>query len=145
MTIADYNLAIGDFVTYDRGIGATGGVIYQITENVDPVECTVGQYSRKSKNTSPYYRYRSSMFYMTNAGKKVGLKEKEGYIRLRPAFDFFATKLGKNPGGVNGTKIVHHRDLKKVVKMDIVALGVKYLELGNFIKDIASNKGMQVE
>lgn len=140
MTLADHDLKLGDIVTYDPGIGPTGGVIYRIVYDAGPV-------AGEMKTTPKRRRWGTSnvsRFYLTKDGKKIGLKEHTGYVRLKPEFDFFATKLGKKPGGENGTKVVHYDDIKKLNKVDITALGVKYLELGNFMRSIALENGMEV-
>ena len=74
-------------------------------------------------------------------GKKVKAMEHCGYVRLKALFEFFPTYVGKNPKGLGGTVLVNHHELHQIRKVDIVALGTKYAELGGVIRSLAMAGG----
>ena len=50
-------------------------------------------------------------------------------------FDFFGV-------GSKRLKYVHLGDIHRLWKVDVIALGSKYLELGNVLKEIMRERGM---
>ena len=99
--------------------------------NVDPVAYVM----RKVMRAAPPWRRRQGqqkiekiIFVDEISGKEVGVKDRKGYIRLKPVFNFF---------GARATKAVWHDHLKLLQKVDVVRLGLKYMELGEFIRTLA--------
>lgn len=132
VTLAESGLAVGDLVTYDCDDQATGGIVYQIVKNCDPLP---------------------EGALVNEAGKKPKEMELRGYIRLKPLFEFFPSSRGTRPTGLGSTVLVHHKGrnfrhfpgyepLKDVRKVNIVTLGLKYAELGSVIRSIAMSGGM---
>ena len=78
-------------------------------------------------------------------GKKVLKAAEHGFVRINPIFNFFATDKGKNPSGKGKTIIIEYKMISyHLKKVDIVTLGVKYLELGNLIRDLARAGGAEL-
>jgi len=141
--LTDFGFKLNDLVTFDNKrnpASQAGGVIYRIVTDTSPQRIAV---SKKSVGNSPYNRYRRIIPAKNAEGKKVSCSESEGCIRCTPVFEFFATTRGKKPGGAGKTMIVTYKNLKFMKKVDIVDIGTKYLELGNFLKDVAKQAGMQ--
>lgn len=131
MGLAEHNLTIGDIVTYRSNKDSTGGVVFQISENCDPVK------HHNMISHSPY-----SYVLVDEKGKKIPTMCIKGYIRLRSIFSFFPTDLGEKPKGKKNTVLVYHNDLGRVKKVELLTIATKYAELGNLIRDIAKDQGM---
>jgi len=152
--LSDVNLKIGDVVLYSSDKESTGGVLFKITEDQEPV---IG--ATTSRNVivkEKQFEYRTNNYKWCDVkktifgawdvnGNKIMVASIIGFVRIKPLFEFFATRKGKNPTGKNKTIIISYNDLERLKKVDIVLLGTKYMELGNIIKDIASSKGMTPE
>ncbi len=131
MPLADHGFALGDIVTYASDEESTGGVIFQIAENCDPIKPTA---------LAPRGRYAHDP--VDEKGKKLQPMQVNGYVRLRPLFAFFPTELGQKPKGKGQTVLLYHARLKHVKKVDLVSIASKYAELGNLIRDLAVSHGM---
>lgn len=139
--LTDFGFKLNDLVTFDNKrnpASQAGGVIYRIVTDTSPQRIAV---PKKIVGNGPYRR--RIIPAKTVEGKKVSWSESNGCIRCTPVFEFFATTRGKKPGGVGKTMIVTYSNLKFMKKIDIVDIGTKYLELGNFLKDVAKQAGMQ--
>ena len=131
VTLKDLGHAPGDLVTFDSDDESTGGVIYQISENCDPVTPASAlaawpqqEFDEKGRRIPP----------MT-----------AGYVRLKPMFEFFPTNRGKQPKGKGSTVLVYHSQIQRgMKKVDLTVLGVKYMELGNMIRNVAVAAGFEV-
>ncbi len=138
--------ALGDYVFCNNEKKLTGGIIYQIVQDVEPVkvDCTEKKVMQKRYDyvTSNYVNKEVTKYGNWDAkGKKIILAATRGFIRIKPVFTFFATRTGLKPKGKNGTIIIEYGDIKWFIKpVDIVSLGTKYLELGNIINDIVKRK-----
>jgi len=131
-TLAEYNLAEGDFVCVRAA--SWGGEIYRIVREHAPVPVKPEEEYVKVVAGRRYRR--SVRIYRDFNGKRVQLREKEGYVQLQPVFDFFGL-------GTKRPKYVCSYDVKRLSKVDIVTLGSKYVELGNLLKEIMAEKGME--
>ena len=130
MSLAELGFVVGDLVTVDINEECSGGIIYQIIHNCDPVG------SQAKRGTAAERRYEMP------DGRQVGAKEHHGYVRVKPIYNFFPTNRGKKPKGKDGTLILHHPNLMQVAKsVDLIVLGTKYLELGNMLKELAMKGG----
>jgi len=131
MSLAELGFVVGDLVTVDINDECSGGIIYRIVHNCDPVGST--------KKRGPQHAT-----YVMPDGRLVGAKEHHGYVRVQLIFNFFPTSRGKKPKGKDGTLILHHPNLTQVAQhVDLITLGTKYLELGNMLRDIAMKGGME--
>jgi hypothetical protein len=150
--LEDTGLKVGDLVLYTSVKDSTGGVIFQIVENTEPVvphttERTVRVNRQRYDNASHNYVYVNCEEVQRGLwdknGKKIMKSAVHGFVRIKPIFDFFATNKGKAPIGKNNTIIIHYEHIRDVlVPVDLVLLGTKYVELGNIIRDIARRNGM---
>lgn len=137
-TLTSYGFAVGDIVTYASDEDSTGGVIFQIVENCDPVVPA----GRKPRGRGNY-----SYDLVDEQGRKIEPMRINGYIRLKPLYAFFPTELGKKPRGKGTTVLLYHSILKegdRVKKVDLVTLGTRYAELGTLIRDLALAGGMVI-
>lgn len=152
--LSDANLKVGDIVLFSSVKESTGGVLFKIVEDKEPVEGAVT--SKKAIVKDDYWEPKTGKWTHGDVekiiygawdanGKKIMNAAVMGFVRIKPLFDFFATSKGKNPTGKNKTLIVSYGNLESLKKVDIIVLGMKYVELGNIIKDIASSKGMTLE
>lgn len=124
-TLSETGFKIGDIVLFSSDKESTGGVLFQIVEDTEPVK-VAGRYNRVDEN-----------------GKKVSLAAMHGFVRIKPLFEFFATPKGKEPKGKGATLIIYYESIERNLKpVDLVLLGTKYLELGNIMRDIARLGGM---
>lgn len=145
-TLADSGFKVGDLVFYSSVKDSSGGVIYQIVEDTEPVKPAFMERKVMRKRSVWDAGKNDFVFKMVEdveygawdeKGKKLMAASRYGFIRLKPVFDFFATKRGKNPKGKGKTLIVHYYHIKSSVKkVDLVELGAKYVELGNIMRDI---------
>lgn len=158
-TLEETGFKIGDLVLYECGKkDATGGVIFRIVERTDPIVPTTT--SRIVKKT--WQRYKSPSMWGVKRdhsnseievyvedqeiygswdanGKKILEAATYGFVRIRPVFDFFVSSRMKNPFGKGQTIIVHYRHMQGWLRhVDLVLLGLKYVELGNIMREIAS-------
>jgi hypothetical protein len=133
-TLESYGFALGDLTSYDSDDDATGGIIYQITENCDPVKPATGSTSLYGDDARD------------EKGNKIPPMKLSGYVRLKPLFEFFPSRRGKNPIRKGKTVLVYHYSIEKglMKKVDILSLGTKYVELGNLIRDLANKHGADV-
>jgi len=128
--LSNFGLALGDVVTFALDDQSTGGIIFEIAENFDsPID---PEKRREFVRDGRYLLNRTRLTPM----------QVDGYMRLRPLFEFFPTELGKNPKGKGGTVLVYHFMIERVKKIDVLSLGSKYVELGNLIRDVAIKHGM---
>ena len=133
MPLAETGFAVGDIVTYASDQESTGGVIFQIVENCDPV-----------KPAGAILRGRYSSVPVDEKGKKIPAMCINGYIRLKPLFSFFPTQRGQKPVGKGSTILLYHLYIKgNVKKVDLLTIASKYAELGNLIRDLAITGGME--
>ena len=139
MGLAEHNLQVNDLVTYnDRN---ASGVVYRITMSVDPEPYTTKQAMRRNPRWAKHREKIAKTIYVNAVtGKELGIKEKKGYVRLKPVFDFFGSRAAVKPGLLGGTKVVWHTHLKDLKKVDIVRLGAKYLELGEFMRTLMAKE-----
>lgn len=135
LKLEDLGFKVGDIVTYDCDDESTGGVIFTIAVNYDsPVPDD--------------QRSRWGQQHFDEKGKRLQPMEVNGYIRLKPIFEFFPTQKGKKPKGKAGTVLIHHTSIKSwrgdmtLRKIDVLAIASKYAELGNLVRDIAIMHGM---
>ena len=150
--LSETGFKLNDLVLYSSDKNSTGGVIYQIVEDTEPV--VPASKSRPGERLSRVYnaekggyetqRVQTILYGQWDAkGKKISVAAVHGYVRIKPLFEFFATRKGKDPKGKGKTLIIYYRDIKhSLEKVDLVVLGTKYLELGNIMRDIARNSGM---
>lgn len=152
-TLADLGFALHDIVTMNSFKKSSGGVLYRIVEDVPPT--VPAMTSRKVMRQPTVWDPKVSKYVNSGPkreeieygvwdkdGKKMLEAARYGYVRIKPVFELFATSVGKNPSGKNGTIIVGYSELTRNVKrIDIVDLGTKYVEFGNLIKDIAGLRG----
>jgi len=132
VTLKDLGHTVGDLVVYNSDDESTGGVIYQISENCDPVT------PASVKKTWPQQEF-------DEKGKRIPPMKIAGYVRLKPMFEFFPTNRGKQPKGKGSTVLVYHSQIERgMKKIDITTLGVKYMELGNMIRNVAVAAGFEV-
>lgn len=134
LKLEDLGFKVGDLVTYNSDKESTGGIVFIIETNFDsPVPDDERHRWSSKKHSHPN-------------GKPLKPMEVQGYLRLKPLFDFFPTTLGANPKGAGSTVLVYHTDIKRYTqymkKVDLVTLGTKYMELGNVIRDLAIKHGM---
>lgn len=135
LKLEDLGFKVGDIVTYDCDDESTGGVIFTIAVNYDsPVpDAERNRWGRDHHDPI--------------TGKKLQPMEVNGYIRLKPIFEFFPTERGKKPKGKAGTVLVHHTTIKhwrepQIRKIDVLSIAAKYAELGHLVRDIAVMHGM---
>jgi len=138
--------AVGDFVFCNDIKKETGGVIYQIVQDTEPVKvhATVKKTTRKEyvfkTNSFKNVPYNAYGFWDEN-GKKIAICATRGFIRIAPRFTFFASPTGTRPKGKNETILIEYPDVSRLLKpVDIVSLGVKYVEFGDIIKEIVARK-----
>jgi hypothetical protein len=86
--------------------------------------------------------FQTKWAYWDENEKEVSQKDALGHVRIRPLFEFFATRNGKKPRGNGTTIIVYYDDIKSLKKVDIMSLGNKYVELGLLMQDLARKNGM---
>jgi len=128
--LADRGFSVGDLVTFDSDEESTGGVIFQIAVNFDsPIPEGSRRYG--AQHVHP------------ETGKPLKPMEVEGYLRLKPLFSFFPTSRGKKPKGAGATVLVYHRQLQWMRKIELLELATRYAELGNIIRDVARQGGME--
>lgn len=130
--LASRGLAVGDIVTYECHDESSGGIVFQICENCDPV---------KPAGTKPRDRWSSDP--IDENGKVIPTMRINGYVRLRPVFTFFPSEKGKNTRGKGNTLLLYHSQLGRIKKVGLVDLGAKYMELGNIIRELAVTHGME--
>lgn len=130
MVLARHGLEVGDLVTFDCDEESTGGIIFQIIFNCDPV--IPSNIKNDGWRTTP----------IDENGRKIPAMCINGYVRLKPMFTFFPTRLGNNPKGKYQTLLVYHSSLDQVRKIDLVTIASKYAELGNLIRSFATAQGM---
>lgn len=156
-TLADVGFSLYDIVVMNSFKKSSGGILYKIVEDVPPTvpAMTSKKIMRQPKgwdpktgryvNTGPK-REETEYGMWDKDGKKLLEASRYGYVRIKPVFELFATSVGKNPSGKDGTIIVPYWELNRNVKrIDIVDLGTKYVEFGNMIKDLAAQRGVQDE
>lgn len=143
MGLAELGFKVGDLVAYDSDDESTGGVVFRIIKNCDPVT-PHGMMAVQRRG------YGHNNVPVDSRGKKIPAMEINGYVRLKPIFSFFPTTRGKKPLGLNQTVLVYHNVLRQdrqkcqVTKVDMLTLAGKYAELGNLVRDLAVLGGMDV-
>lgn len=145
--LSNFGFKLNDLITFDNvgNTGSqTGGVIYKIISDTPPQRIVTP--SRRvviaPTKTRKFQRYQKIIPAKNAEGKSISHSESIGCIRCAPVFEFFATSRGKKPGGRGKTMIIVYNHLKYIKKVDIVEIGTKYVELGNFLKDVAKSNGM---
>lgn len=150
--LSDFGFEAGDLVLYSCGQDETGGIIFQIIEVTNPVmpamtKKAVTRQKRYWDSKSNNYEYRevteNEHGYWDEKGRKIMLAAVNGFVRIKPIFDFFATPKGKSPKGKGETIIITYDMLDQLRKVDLVVLGAKYVELGNLLRDLAMRNGME--
>jgi hypothetical protein len=135
----DFGHCVGDLVTlHGHGLNS-GGVIYMITRDSRPVDAMWGTYRDYYKAQRGWHgggqdakRGKTSWTwcYVNKKGKPsqpVPETRLKGCIELTPVFSLFPTSKGK--------KVVPYRQIKKrVMKVDIVRLGVTFYEFQTFLQ-----------
>ena len=152
-TLAETGLKVGDLVLYTSVKDSTGGVIFQIVQDTEPVEpasrkrmVTVKkrQWDNRLQSYAIHQVEEEQYGYWDAQGRKIMDAAVEGFVRIRPIFDFFATKKGKHPRGKDSTLIIHYRYIRHSLQpVDLVLLGTKYVELGLVIRDLAKRNGAE--
>lgn len=141
LKLEDLGFKVGDLVTYNSDKESTGGIIFTIAKNYDSPVPDGDRHRWGPKHYGPKH--------YGPDGRPLKPMEVQGYIRLKPLFEFFPTRLGANPKGAAGTVLVYHTDLKRYTqfmkKVDLVLLGAKYMELGTLIRDLAIAHGMPAQ
>lgn len=143
--LSNFGFKLNDLITFDnkRNTGSqTGGIIYKIISDTPPQRAVIPRRRITTTPTKKYRRYMKIIPAKNAEGKNISQSESVGCIRCVPVFEFFATSRGKKPGGIGKTMIITYSNLKHMKKIDIVEIGTKYVELGNFLKDIAKSNGM---
>ena len=123
MGLATLGFKVGELVSFDDDDESTGGIVFQISENCDPVKPFKGSIRSGAVDEN---------------GKGIEPMKLYGFVRLRPFFSFFPTSRGAKPRGKGGTVLVYHSALQRAKKVDLLALGAKYVELGNLMRDMAT-------
>mgnify|MGYP001583955292 CR=1 FL=1 len=152
--LADAGFKVGDLVQYSSDKESTGGVIFQIVQDIEPTPpaCVRRKATVKkriynpSTNNYDFHEVEVTQYGAWDAdGKKIMASAVDGFIRIRPIFEFFATPKGKNPKGKGDTLIIQYHELKhnRIKHVDLVLLGTKYVELGNIMRDIVRRGGME--
>jgi len=150
--LSDVGLKLGDIVMFSSDKESTGGVLYTISEDTEPVEGAVT--TRKTFRDKKEYNYKTNQYEMRKVedwesgawapdGTKIMVAAVTGFVRIKPLFEFFATRKGKKPKGKDTTIIIYYNGLDKLKKLELIELGTKYVELGNIIKSLAVSKGME--
>lgn len=141
----DVGLKLGDLVSFLSDKESTGGIVFQIVENVDRAKpastsriITVcrevwSHATQRYENTSVKETEHGEW---DEQGRRISPGHARGYVRIKPLFEFFATRKGKKPKGKGDTIMIYYDQLYLLRKVDIVTLGVKYVELGNIIRDM---------
>lgn len=144
--LSDANLVIGDYVAYESVKNSSGGVIYQIIENVEPIPQSEIIRSKMVNSKRRTWKWKDPSIekmlywkmparqdgvngcyvieqhsvnkrgYWDKNGKPVLVSAIKGYVRIKPIFDLFATQTGKNPKGKNGTCVVEYTMIPSVIK-----------------------------
>jgi hypothetical protein len=123
---------------------STGGVLYKIVESTEPVPGAVtsqqikvehSRYDYNSKSVKTEVVEKTKFGAWDANGNKIMIAAIKGFVRISPLFEFFATRKGK-------TLIIEYDELYRLQKVDIVTLGVKYVELGNIIKNLAQKNSL---
>lgn len=163
-TLADHGYAVGDLVTYINVKDSTGGIVFRIIDDVRPVKPHTT--SRKTIRKRKEWQGAGNMWsgitaggsgggkyieverefiergFWDESGKKIMVAATNGFIRIKPIFEFFATTKGKNPRGKGNTIIIEYGYIKNsLMKVDLVVLGSKYVELGLIIQGLAKKNG----
>lgn len=152
--LADAGFKVGDLVLYSSDKESTGGIIFQIVQDVEPTtpacvkrKAIVKERVYNAKTNSYDFREVEKVLYgaWDANGKKIMASAVDGFIRIRPIFEFFATPKGKSPRGKGDTLIIQYHELKynRIKHVDLVLLGTKYVELGNIMRDIVRRGGME--
>jgi hypothetical protein len=142
LTLQTLGFNLGDIVRYTDTSHSPGGIIYRITEFSDPVKphATNREYKvhKIDSNGSIREEIRTERGHWDEKGRAIPVMYVEGFIRLNPIFEFFGMGMSKKPKG----HVVHYRLVPRYVEhVDLVKLGLKYVELGNLIRDIAKSRG----
>jgi|SRR6478735_610090 len=151
-TLAECGFKLNELVLFSSDKESTGGVIFQIVEDNEPV--VPATKSRATTRTVRNWNTPTGTPEVTTVpdieygawdakGKKISYANTVGFIRVKPVFEFFATPKGKKPKGKGTTLIIYYRDISHHLKrVDLTVLGTKYLELGNLIRDFVRANGM---
>jgi len=149
--LADFGLAVGDLVLYASGRDETGGIIFRIVEDTHPqkphsTSKTVQRHRETYDQGSNKWVTKlvdvTEHGYWDANGRKLMDAAIAGFVRIRPTFDFFATRKGRQPKGKGETLIIKYSALRDLKKVDLVLLGAKYIELGNLLRSVAVKNGM---
>ncbi len=148
-TLRECGFKLNELVLFANDKESTGGVIFQIVEDVEPTK--IASRSRPTTKRKNEYNPRTGSYESKMVadieygawdehGKEIGRKDQVGYVRIRPIFEFFATPKGKKPKGKGGTLIIYYDDIHlSLQRVDLAVMGAKYLELGNVMRDIVRN------
>jgi len=156
------NFIKGDIVTFTSEKLNTGGVIYEVVTIQNPVVpasteqiVNVNEKEWRADGGSKYGTYDSGHYENVvrqrtirgswdENGKKIQPCDVHGFVRIKPLYSFYPTKVGKEPKGKNNTLMIYFDELYRLKNIDLVALGVKYSELGNLLVTIARRGGADV-
>lgn len=119
-------LKVNDFVTYTCSTRRTGGILFRVSEVQLPLTPT-----KKTFTLSDGYQYEQTV-YVDSFGKKALKSARKGYVRLKPAFEFYPFSnfsLGKNDSGF----IVTEYDLENIKHVDMLELLQKFQDFQRFI------------
>lgn len=150
--LSDYGFRVDDLITYDSTDESTGGTIYRIVEDKSPVAPTTTQRpavrnhvaaDRRGFSFTTQEEY-TEFGAWDDKGRAISKCNQLGYVRIKPIFQFLPTARGAAPKGKSGTLMIYYTMLPELKKVDIVALGVKYAELGNILKDVMRHRGAEL-
>lgn len=159
--LSDFGFSVNDLITYDSTQESTGGTIYRIVEDQPPAKSHTTQ-RKVVRERRESQRYMGPGMVSTSEPLKM-IKEEiteygdwdadgkaltpgkiRGYVRIKPIFQFLPTARGARPKGKSGTLMIYYDMLRQLKKVDIVALGGKYVELGNILKDVMRYGGAEL-
>jgi hypothetical protein len=147
--LSDVGLKVGDFVAMSNDKETSGGIIYQIVEDTEPV--TPAKTRQKIVSKQKVFDLISKQYELKDVeetvhgfwdvnGKKIMTAAVYGFVRIKPIFNFFALERGLRSTGKRNTTIVYYSELSNLKLVDAVSLGSKYVELGNLIRDMMMSK-----
>ena len=121
--LSNWDLSVGDLVTYSFTSYSNGMTLYRIVKDCPPNEDLVWTQVKR-----PYgYSARS---YWTKPGNKTPVPDirVRGCIELAPVLQVF-------PGPPSGKRTVAYTKLGRVKKVDVLALGKSFAALQDFINE----------
>lgn len=154
-------LKVGEFVTLNDYKNSTGGIIYRIAVRGEPVTpaFTSIHVTRKEwiplqgKLWSPkiegngnwIQKQRLEHGNFNENKKKIPLYKVNGFLRLRPVFEFYPTHVGSNPKGLGGTVLINSWQFDTVKHVTLLELAQKYAEFGKLIQNVVSMRSEFVD